>query len=39
MILDAEGSNIGSVRKPMNAGKKNAGEAIQGELFRSRDFK
>lgn len=39
MVPDTGGRNIGSVRKPVETGKKNAGETVQGELFPSRDFK
>ncbi|QGY46143.1 hypothetical protein GM418_21475 [Maribellus comscasis] len=39
MVPDTGGRNIGSVRKPMDIGKKNGGETVQGELFPSRDFK
>ncbi|MFV0269874.1 MAG: error-prone DNA polymerase, partial [Draconibacterium sp.] len=39
MVPDTGGRNIGSVRKPMNIGKKNGGETVQGELFPSSDFK
>ncbi|RIJ47722.1 DNA polymerase III subunit alpha [Maribellus luteus] len=39
MAPDTGGRNIGSVRKPMDIGKKNGGETVQGELFPSRDFK
>ncbi|WP_321286241.1 error-prone DNA polymerase [uncultured Sunxiuqinia sp.] len=46
MRLDIEGRNIGSTQKPVNSEKKSGEEEkssgnriVQGELFRSRDFK
>lgn len=39
MSLDTNGRDIGSIQKPAKPDKKNTGEAVQCELFPSRDFK